>query len=292
VIVKAGICVAYDWTFLKESLPAIYSYVDLICLSIDIDRKSWNGNIFDMDWQGFKQLIDAIDKEGKIKILEEPFFDASRTPIANECYQRKRMAEFLGAADWYVQIDTDEIIINAEEFINQLKKYKGVSRPVNIHGIWANLIKQTGSGFVYSILKTPPLATNLPVYDYGRTNGHFNIYTNTFLAHITWARPEEEVYYKLKNWGHSHEFNGLSFFRMWQALDDHNWIYLKDFHPMSRSNNMTLHFIKASNIKEFSQLFKHNNHKLNKIEVLKNNIWFSRISKVLFSIFDKHLFKH
>jgi hypothetical protein len=281
VTVKAGICVAYDWALLEHSLPAIYPYIDFLCLSVDVDRRSWNGNNFEMDWIGFMQLVKSVDREGKIKILEESFYSSQRTPIENECYQRKRMSEFMGKADWYVQIDADEILFNATDLIQELKKYKQVRRSVNIHGIWINLIKQTEAGFVYSVVKTPPLATNQPVYNYGRTNGHFNIYTNTFLAHITWARPEEEVYYKLKNWGHSHEFNGMSFYKIWKALDEYNWIYIKDFHPMNKGHIPQLHFQKARDLNDFVQTFDTKLHLLSAKEQANNNIWFSRLNKLL-----------
>jgi hypothetical protein len=281
MVVKLGICVAYDWEFLKHSLPAIYNHVDSICLSVDANCKSWNGNPFHVDNGGLKNFVDSIDRDKKIKILQESFYSSDRTPINNECYQRKRMAEVLGEADWIIQIDTDEILMNPKDFINELKKYKTYKRPVNIHGVWINLIKQTETGFIYSVLKTPPLATNRPDYNYGRTNGHFNIYTNSFIAHITWARPEEEVRYKLQNWGHSHEFNGLSFFKIWQALDDFNWRYIKGFHPMNKDDVGELYFSEAVTIEELIRTFKVETHKLPLSVLAANNIWVSRLKKLI-----------
>jgi hypothetical protein len=254
--------------------------MDSICLSVDKDRTSWNGSSFQIDWEGFIKLVAHIDTDHKIKILEESFFSPERTPIANECYQRNRMAEFLGSCDWVVQLDADEIMLNGEEFMRTLEKNRSVKRPINIHGIWVNLIKKTPDGYVYSVLKTPPLATNKPVYEYGRTNGHFNIYTNTFLAHITWAREEQEVYYKLRNWGHSHEFNGLSFYKIWQALDDHNWKYIKDFHPMSKTPIPSLFYQTAKDLDQFIHTFNTSEHTLKGRELLNNNLWVSRFKKV------------
>ena len=191
------------------------------------------------------------------------------------------MAEILGKADWMMQIDTDEIIINPNAFIRELEKYEEIKRPVNVHGIWINLIKQTATGFIYSVLKTPPLATNKPEYTYGRTNGHFNIYTNTFIAHITWARPEEEIKYKLQNWGHSHEFNGMSFFKIWQALDEFNWRYIKDFHPIGKEKIPGLYFFETKNLETLVKEIDSHKHSLSKTQLLFNNIWFSRIKKIL-----------
>lgn len=281
MVAKLGICVAYDWEFLQHSLPAIYDHVEAICLSVDAGDKSWNGNTFSFDNDGLNALVKGLDKKHKIQVLREPFFSPERTPIENENYQRRRMAEVLGKADWIIQIDTDEIIIEPETFISELRKYKAYKRPLNIHGLWLNLIKQTATGFIYSVLKTPPLATNKPQYDYGRTNGHFNIYTNSFIAHITWARPEEEVKYKLDNWGHSHEFNGKSFFKIWQAMDDFNFRYIRNFHPMSKEKSGRLYFLEAANIEEFIKAINTRHHALTRKELLPNNIWISRIRKIL-----------
>jgi hypothetical protein len=281
MVVKLGICVAYDWEFLQYSLPPVYDKADAICLSVDAENRSWTGNNFSFDNEGLEKLVKKLDKSGKIQILREPFYSPARTPIENECYQRKRMAEALGDADWIIQIDTDEIFINPDFFFSELKKYCGCKRSVNIHGLWINLIKQTPTGFIYSVLKTPPLATNDPVYEYGRTNGHFNIHSNSFIAHITWARPEEEVKYKLENWGHSHEFNGKSFLKIWQAMDEFNWRYIKDFHPMGKENIDRLYFLEARNLEEFVKTVNTKNHSLTPKQLLDNNIWISRFKKIL-----------
>lgn len=283
--IKAGICVAYDWAYLQFSLPPIYALADSICLSVDEACRSWNGNSFDFDWPEFYRLIESVDSEKKIQVLKESFFDSAKTPIENECSQRKRMAEFLGAADWIVQVDTDEIIINLNDFKNLLQNYQGSKRALNIHGTWINLIKHTGAGFIYSVTKTPPLATNRPVYDYGRTNGHFSIYTDTFIGHITWARPEKEVYYKLKNWGHSHEFNGMSFFKIWQALDEDNWKYIKDFHPMNKGSIPRLYYQEASDINDLVRSLDVRHHRLTPKEAMLNNIWASRLQKIINKLF-------
>ena len=69
MVVKLGICVAYDWEFLQYSLPAIYDHVDAICLSIDAECKSWNGNNFSFNKEGLDNLVKQVDRLGKIEIL-------------------------------------------------------------------------------------------------------------------------------------------------------------------------------------------------------------------------------
>lgn len=41
--IKVGFCVAYDWNLLHVSIPKIYDDADVICLSIDKNRRSWAG---------------------------------------------------------------------------------------------------------------------------------------------------------------------------------------------------------------------------------------------------------
>jgi hypothetical protein len=279
--ITLGICIAYDWQLLEYSLPVIYPFVDQVCLSLDKTLTSWSGNKFEVDRVSLKSLIALIDTDNKILLLEESFYERGKLPIENESFQRKRMAEALGRADWTIQIDTDEIFINALDFINELKKYYGLKRPVNIHGMWFNLIKHTPKGYIYSVLKTPPLATNVPCYEYGRTNGYFNIHTNTFLAHLTWARPVDEIKLKMLNWGHSHEFNGESFFKIWEALDDYNWKYIKDFHHVIQTSIPKVFFQEARNLEEFTKAISVKQHSLTKKDLLLNNIWISRLKKVL-----------
>jgi hypothetical protein len=280
MVVKLGICVAYDWELLAYSLPAIYKHVNAICLSVDVDCKSWSGNNFEIDWKGLNKLVEEIDADGKIMILRESFYNINRSPIANECFQRERMATVLGKADWIVQIDTDEIFINVEDFFECLRKHTGTKRPMNIHGMWINLIKQTRAGYIYSVLKTPPLATNYPSYEYGRTNSNFNVYTNSFLVHITWARPVEEIRQKLANWGHSNELKSEGFLKIWEALDDTNWMYIKNFHPMFDSRIKEVFHVSATSIDSLMTNEFYKSHALKKKHLKMNNIWYSRASKI------------
>lgn len=41
-----------------------------------------------------------------------------------------------------------------------------------------------------------------------------------------------EIKLKLMNWSHKHDFNTDSFFNLWNAVDEFNYSYLCNFHPL------------------------------------------------------------
>ena len=74
--IKVGFCAAYDWHFLKHSLPPVYNEADLICIAIDKDRISWAGKPFSIDEEAFAAFLKEIDKDGKIRLYEDDFHQA------------------------------------------------------------------------------------------------------------------------------------------------------------------------------------------------------------------------
>ena len=56
------------------------------------------------------------------------------------------------------------------------------------------------------------------------------------LIHYSWGRSEDELYMKLKNWGHCNDFDVETFFARWKELDDENYKLWKDFHPVQPHN--------------------------------------------------------
>ena len=62
-----------------------------------------------------------------------------------------------------------------------------------------------------------PIATNVPIYEYGRKNGHFNHQSPFFMVHDTWARSEEEILQKIQNWGHKTDFDVMKYFEFWNG---------------------------------------------------------------------------
>jgi hypothetical protein len=252
--IKVGYCLAYDWELLKISLPLVYPYVDKICLSLDEDRISWSGNRFSFDEQAFHEFIRVTDVENKIILLESNFHSVGKGPMANEVFQRNKMAEMLGReSGWHIQLDVDEYPCDMEGFTTFLREsYANFNREVNICLPWITLFKQVNNGFL--IIKTTPewiqIASTKPFYVHGRRNGYFNYKVDYPLLHQSWARGEKEIENKVKNWGHSQDYDAFGFFQFWKNIDESNYQGIKNFHPEIPRVWESLVFMKASNVQD------------------------------------------
>lgn len=292
--IKVGFCVAYDWYLLEYSLPLIYAEADIICLSIDINRISWSGLSYTFDNQRFYALVRRIDTKGKVKFLEENFYEESLTPMQNEVRQRNRIAEFMGVGGWHVQLDCDEYFVDFPRFVKYLVQLPNKSsKNVNICCSWIVLYKKTENGFLYvnperkDNLYFIQVATRDPSYEYGRRNGHFNVYTSFFLIHQSWARSEQEIKEKVANWGHSKDFDSQAYFDVWNAIDESTYQGIKNFHPTNPPLFPSLIFERGETIKEFMSNLKYENIVLpSSFEFFaKNSRWISRLKKAVRMIF-------
>jgi len=234
--IKVGICLAYDWEYLYNSLPLIYPYSDKICLSLDKDRISWGGSKYDFNDKAFYQFVHDFDKGNKIIIYEDDFHLPAIKPMENEVRQRNKIAEKLGAGGWHIQLDTDEYFVDFKGFTEYLRNFKS-ERKVNIVCPWYTMFKETDNGFLYvgfdelEKVEFIPIATRVPNYEYGRSNGYFNIKTNFYILHQSWARSESQILEKINNWGHKGDFDAQKYFERWKTLNESNYKEFVDFHP-------------------------------------------------------------
>lgn len=258
--IKVGFCVAYDWSMLAYALPLVYDTADAICLSLDKDRRSWANNPFPFHDEGFYDLLKKVDVANKITLIEEDFHVVDLSPMQNEVRQRNIMAERMGKGGWHIQLDCDEYFIDFPRFVKHLKSIS-TNRAVNVCCIWVTLFKKIENGYLFIMptenrnIEFIQVATNTPVYEYGRRNGHFNIYTNFKIAHQSWARTEEEVLQKLNNWGHKDDFSVGDYYKFWQSLSAHNYKTIKDFHPTQPECWPALEYIKAEDLEQFIRDF-------------------------------------
>jgi len=292
-IIKVGFCAAYDWELLKNSVPLIYNNADTICISIDKNRRSWSGTPYEIDNDVFYAWVEQTDVDRKIKIYEDDFSKAELTSIQNDNRQRTMMAEFMGKDGWHIQIDSDEYFIDFGGFINFLKKLnpapKQSDSPVNVTCNSIPLIKKLNKGFLFVDFREHdyelmPLATNHPAYEHARVNGHFNITSNSFILHETWARGEEQLWQKLNSWGHDADFkNKHSYFNLWKILDDYNYQYIKNIHPLYPATWPFLDYCEGIDVKELTKnmLMKKNLHIPYYKRVLKNSRNISRFKAII-----------
>ncbi len=265
-IIKVGFCVAYDWQLLKISVPLIYQHADLICFSIDSQRKTWSGIPYDFDQNDFETWINQIDLKKKILIFEGNFSNTVLSPLQNDNLQRNEMAKIMGPGGWHIQIDADEYILDFAGFCEYLKRLDpdpihGRKKGVNVCINLIPLLKFLGKGYIAAgadeNYEVAPFATNLPIYHAARRNGHFNHISPFFALHETWARDEKVLWDKLNSWGHRDDFNKESYYKLWQALDEANYKYIKNFHPIKGDTWPFLYFLPATSQEQLISFVKH-----------------------------------
>jgi len=232
-LIKTGILMAYDYNFIKHSLPVIYGDSDTIVISIDKDRLTWSGNKFDFD-EHILDWIKEYDIENKISIYQDKFFIESNSSMQNDTRQRNMTAEYMGLDGWHIQIDVDEVFINFNEFVKYLKYQKKYlnnpkENPIVICAYWVVVIKSIADGFFFdkSTFHSFPVATNYPIYKIARDTLYKRKYLNYIAVHHTYNRDEEALLFKLLNWSHNAESINKGVIKNWKLLDESNFKKMK-----------------------------------------------------------------
>lgn len=290
-MIKVVFLLAYDYEYVKFSLPCVYEYADQILFSIDKNRISWSGNTFKFD-ESIIDWIKTYDVNNKIRFYEDDFYVSSNTPMQNDTRQRLLSANFLGKGGWTLMIDVDEYFLNFQAFVTLLNKYNNYlidpkKTPICIAANWINVFKQDESGFYFISESNFPvkIATNNPEYTMARDLNHFTYYSDFVIVHQSWARPKEEMKFKLENWSHKNDvINASNYYEFWLGVNENNYKKVKDFcnaHPASAWKR--LDFIKAKDpielIKE-SRNFKPNRvflFRKNLVQLLRKNKLFREI---------------
>jgi hypothetical protein len=269
-MIKVGFCVAYDWHLLKSSVPRIYDRADKICFSIDRGRRSWSRQPYAFDNDAFFAWIKDIDHAHKIDVYEDDFSLEGLTAMENDSRQRTMMGQRMGIGGWHVQVDSDEYFVDFKGFCEYLLKLNpnptGTEKPYNVHVYIYDLFKRLPDGFLIVTESgkrpfTQPFATTQPVYESARQNGHFNKVSPFYIVHETWARGEEELTFKLANWGHvSIELKDPqvreSYLNFWRIMDKHNCKFAHNFHFAVPVVWGGLKFVQADSIETLLRNFK------------------------------------
>ena len=291
-LIKIGICVAYDWEMLKTSLPRIYEDADLICLGLDRDRHAWSCMPYEFDNDAFFSFVKEIDRKNKIEIYEDDFSLENLDMRGNCNRHRTLIAEKMGRGGWHIQIDADEYFLNFNGFVQHLKQINSNPHPdqkaINICCPFVPLIKKVDNGYLYvdfrdALPEIIPIATNKPDYQRARQNGHFNHVSTYYIIHETWARTDDELWFKINNWGHASEELGaqakrISYYNLWKSLDSHNCQFISDFHPASPKVWPALGFSEGKDAADFINKFQLPKFPLSKFSLcFKNSRNFARL---------------
>lgn len=283
--IHVGFLFAYDYDKLKWSIPAVYEEADRIFIAKDKLNRTWTGKTFEVD-SAFFTWLKTIDVANKIEIYEDDFCDLTLSAMENEVRERKMLAEKMGIGNWLIQVDADEIFIDFRKFVQTLRKYDTYldnpkKHPIQIAAFLIHLYKYTDNGILY--VNEPHkfmLATNYPNYKWGRQTKERIIYTDTVLLHETLSRNEEEIRFKIENWGHSHEVNH-DFLEKWKKVNEHNYKEFRNFYFMEPERWKELDYFPTKNPAEISRFVEENNT----LKLTKSYLFFKNLGQ-----WFKHLF--
>ena len=273
--VNVGFLVAYDYELLKISIPLVYKDAHKIVLAVDENQNSWSGNYFEID-VSFFDWIKKIDIENKITVYKDNFYIPGNTAMQNETRERNLLASEMGEG-LCVQLDADEFFLDFKGFVAYLKRHeKKLSgrQKIQICAYMSDVYKKVENGFLFvNEVTCFYLGTNRPDYIRGRKNKEQQKWYVPFqLAHFTWSRSEEELKFKIENWGHNKDFNPQEFLKLWKSVTKDNFTNFKgSFHPFNKKWWNELIYVKGATIQD----------------VLSKNEFPTIISK--FEIFTKNL---
>jgi hypothetical protein len=249
---------------LLTSIRQLYNYVDKIVVAIDIDRKTWSGNTFEIP-ESFFVEVKKFDIGNKIDFYFDVFYLPELTPMENETRERNMTLSKLGRG-WKIQLDVDEYIYDFKALSKYLNKYWFLTlfpkyTPICLKASWITLFKQVSEGYLYiDNNEIFAFATNQYYNSYTRDNNNvLNFYTDVKVIHQSWARAEAEILIKIKNWGHRDDFDTMKYFEFWKTLSKANYKKHKNIHPLCPEVWNELYFLESSTIDEFITKFSNRN---------------------------------
>lgn len=284
--IQVGFLMSYDYEKLKKSIPPVYKEADTIFIAIDKEYRTWSGNKIVIDPAIF-EWIKTFDTDNKIIFYRDDFYIPELSAIENDTRERHLLSLKMGIGNWLIQVDADEIFLDFEKFIKELRKYDSYldnpeKKHIQIAGFWVNLYKYTDNGILY--VNAPHkfiLATNFPNYECARRTNKRVIYTNTVVLHETLARTEEELRFKIENWGHNVDVND-AFLEKWISVNESNYKDMKDFYYIEPDRWKKLGYLDSHNMEELKKLAENNNDfNISKLYLFSKNFgqWFKHLFK-------------
>ncbi len=222
---------AYDYEYAFNAIASYYPIADEILLGLDRDRLTWSRRPFGLDREKLDTFLRGIDTAKKIRIVEGDFHSAA-TPMENDTAERNALSHECRPGNWVVQIDSDEILMNPEEFRTWL-----LAQPTGIcaTAIWVTVFKVFGR---QALVIVPP-SERAPVatmargqYLLARETREPHVESPLDLMHLSWGRTDEELRTKLDNWGHATDFDIERYFQFWRSVTLDNYPQFENFHPL------------------------------------------------------------
>jgi hypothetical protein len=244
---------ASELPWVQESICSYYEIVNKIVVSFDKDNLSWTQRPLQV--AAVIEAIKQIDKDGKVVVISDNFH-SRLNPLENDTYQRKISLEHAGrGADWVLQFDTDEIVVNPGALLsklelaaskdacelwypslwvyNQSKHFNIVYsdrfyRPVGSYpgpiavrpNVRLECARQSDSrsrGYVVGLPRYCPIKSD---YELDQ-----DIKFSDWVLHMSWVRDQSFFDEKAKNSGHANDFDWMLAKKSWNFARDYPFIH-------------------------------------------------------------------
>jgi hypothetical protein len=223
---------SFDYRYAFGAIRSYYPIADEIILGLDAQRLSWSGKRFEIDMDRVRAFIAQIDTGRKIRIVEGDFH-SQPDPLRNDTAERSALSHECAADNWIVQIDCDEILLNAAEF----RHWMLTAKPqVAVLATWITVFKMFGRQalVIDPPVEVVPIATRLRgAYAGARVTLEDYCQSPLQLLHFSWGRTPQELRQKLENWSHREHLDVEAFYKLWESVTPENYRDFKNFHPVN-----------------------------------------------------------
>jgi hypothetical protein len=236
--VSAVSLVSYDYRFLLMTLPRYLPYVDEVILGVDADGLTWSGERFDIPASFFDRIRRLDGASNRIRLVSRSFYSSSRSPMENDVAERNALSSEVKDGNWIVSVDADEYLLNPEDLFTFLGRHR--QEGVSVDASWITVFKDLGDSLLVVAAQADGSLEHFPIAT--RKRGAFVVArrtdTPTILSpalalHYSWGREREELLQKLLNWSHTRDFDVRKYFDFWLGVNEHNYVTIRQFHPLS-----------------------------------------------------------
>lgn len=197
----------------------------------------WSGKKYDFD-ESILDWVKEFDVDKKIEIYEDDFVDKTLSTMGNDERERKMVWEKMADEEdsWHLQIDTDEYFVDFKSFVDYLHQLEQThTGKMSVKCNWVTLFKETREGYLYIDNKKHYETVHIAStngFRFHPTKGELMIQSPFKILHQSWARSEEEVYQKIKNWSHNSDFDTDKYYDFWKSINGEHYKSILNFHPL------------------------------------------------------------
>jgi hypothetical protein len=263
----AAYILAADPTWIEKSVAAYYDRVDEILVSYDEAGLGWSGS--HVESEPSLARLRAIDVDAKMRFVGGDHHSLPTAP-ANEIGQRQSCLDGIGqAADWVLQIDSDEVVPDIDAVIAALQHaddrgLRAVEWPMRVLFRRLNdreYLVVTGengrghfeypgpiavrSGAVFRDARQGDAAFLRPVVGGDDSSlqmtrdaaagedRSFTITPEQAILHNSWGRSPAVVRRKVRAWGHNDGWRTWRHYLLTWLPSPYLWRWQRDVHPFS-----------------------------------------------------------